>query len=198
MKAYKIFLIVSLVVAATASFNSVTAQTLNDDVQSNINPKQQLIVNILKQEIQSNKSFADDADAIKAALSYASMYDMVAPDDCYKYTPLLVNALNSNALLSNYYNIQGNYGYSFITVENNKPVVTTYNFYENTDEAGNPRGLSPSVTIRKYNALQKLESAQAEDYIKNNFCVPLNQILDQNGNLPIPQLLNILHQRFSR
>ena len=157
-----------------------------------------MIVNLLKQEIQSNKAFAKKAESIQYELNNASENDIIAKD-CYKYTPLLVNALNRNELFLDYYNIQGNFGYSFKRIGNNQSETTLYNFIEKHNmDTGLFIETIPSVAIYGENSTQELGGDEAKEYIQNNFCTPLNQILEQNGNLPIPQLLNILSKRFSR
>lgn len=198
MKALKISLILGLLIATGAYFNDGIAQTFGGtQAEKQISPRLNLIRTLLLKEITDNKAFSQDAEAMRATLRDASEDDSIG-GNCYKYIPLLVEAVNSNALLSTYYNVQGNFGYSFVIVENNKPKIIKFNFYEVRDDAGNISGISPSVNVRQYNSVQEVSGLQAQTYINNNYCKPLNQILDQNSNLQISQLLGILKQRFSK
>lgn len=191
MKKLKIGLILVIVAIMPLAFNSIA------QITPKISRNQGIVRDLLKLEIKNNKAFNQDAEAINYVLDEASISDAIGPD-CFKYTPLLLNAINSNELLASYYNIQGNFGYSFVKIENSKPVLITYNFYESYNNDGDFSGLIPSVTIRNYDSQQNMESVAATDYIVHNYCEPLNAILNQNQNLPIPQLLGILKQRFSK
>ena len=198
MKALKISLILGLLIATGAYFNEGIAQTFGESqAEKQISPRLNVIRTLLLKEITDNKAFSQDAEALRIALRDASEDDSIG-GNCYKYIPLLVEAVNSNALLSIYYNFQGNFGYSFAIAENNKPKIVNFNFYEVRDAEGNLTGMSPSVTVRQYNSIQEISGQQAQTYINDNFCKPLNQILDQNPNGQISQLLGILKQRFSR
>lgn len=200
MKALKKILFLGLIVIATASFNNVIAQTFNNEniqAQSAIGPRYKLILDLLKEEVKTNKAFYQYAQKINEDIEQTLEFGE-GNDDCSDYVPLLMEGLKQNAKLAEYYYVQGVYGYKFDISENNKILSVTYNFQSVFDENGTFTKELYNIDIVGDNTQQKLESAQAENYIKNNFCVPLNQILDQNRNLSIPQLLNVLKNRFSR
>lgn len=196
MKIFKTLIIASVIMAFSIFFNDSIAQMLSSNTaEETLPPRQQLVVNLLKQEITQNKAFAKDKDAILETLSYASREDAIG-DQCYKYSPLLVNALNSNATFVNFFDIQGNYKYAFKKNSATKDEID-FSFYEWYDE-GEFVGTMSSVSLHEGRYIHELENKDAIDYITENYCDPLNQALDQNKNLTEPQLLAVLRQIFSK
>ena len=82
-------------------------------------------------------------------------------------------------------------------MDNTKPIITAFNFYEWYDN-GSLEGILSSVNIYGSGIEKNIENEEAVNYILDNYCKPLNQILDQNPNRPISQLLEILRQYFSK
>jgi len=198
MKALKISLLLGVALVAGVCFNDSIAQTFSNSESENdyssISARQQLVVDLLRQEIRENKALTGDAANIDYELKFASSQDQIATD-CYRYTPLLVNIIDRGKSFISYYNLQGNFGYTF---ENKDKTSINFNFYQRFNENGNFDKQVPSVTFRKGNNSKEIEGREAVNYITNNYCQPLNQILDQNSNQPIPQLLQILKQHFSK
>ena len=196
MKALKIFSTFTAVILMSSVFSNGIAQTFGDSKNAEetyISPRQKLIIELLKAEMKTNTELKGYADAINEELNNASEYDYI-DTDCYKYTPLLVDAVNSKAKFINFFYIQGNFKYSF---EIDSSRTEAFNFYE-WYEDNKLIGLLPSVSINGNGIAKNFEDEKATDYISKNYCQPLNRILDQNKNLSIPQLLSILRQRFSK
>ncbi|MBQ8464527.1 MAG: hypothetical protein IJ545_00795 [Alphaproteobacteria bacterium] len=199
MKALKISLIFGLLIIGGTYFNNSIAQTFGDAENNEMPPisvRQQLIVDLLKKEIKSNPDFLQSANAIQENLDAASIDDEIGPN-CYKYSPLLVEAVNSKTSFIDFFYIQGNFKYSFKQMDNTKPIITAFNFYEWYDN-GSLEGILSSVNIYGSGIEKNIENEEAVNYILDNYCKPLNQILDQNPNRPISQLLEILRQYFSK
>lgn len=196
MKALKISLVLGLILAVGTYFNNSIAQTFghNESEMPTISSRQKLTVDLLKLEIANNEDFTEDKANINYELDFASKEDEIS-SNCYKYTPLLINAINSNEKRVTYYNLQGNFGYTF---ENANKNSINFNFYEYYNDNGTFDKLITSITIQKDGINYQIDGPKAIDYIVDNYCKPLNQILDQNSNRPIPQLLEILKQRFSK
>lgn len=195
MKTLKFLWISCLVVLSVVLFNNVSAQTFSESSQ--VSPLQKKVIDLLKQEVIEDRAFAEDAESLSFLLNDVSAQDAIS-QDCFEYTPLLVNALDTNKVFISYYNIQGNFGYSFAEIEDGKPVVISFNFYEGAvADNGNSFTLVPSVKIRKHNFQRELENAEAKNYIVNNYCKPLNDLLSKNAHLQNSQLLPILKQSFS-
>lgn len=193
MRKFKFIALFCMIAAGYAFYNQTNAQFENSTLSPRINQIKQL----LKQEIASNSLFADNKDALDYTLNNSDDNDLIATD-CPKYAGLLYYSMNTNALFVNYYNIQGNFGYEYSFVENNKPTLISLNFYEMYDDNGNFQGLTPSVKLINYNQIRTLEDGEAIDYITTNICQPLNRFLDTNGNAPSPDVLNKMKQYFTK
>jgi len=196
MKKLKVCLVLAVTVGVLFAIKGSIAQTFGNSKEKEYNTTstQKIIVELLRQEIKENSAFIKDADNINYELNFASERDAVAPE-CFKYTPLLVDAVNAKMTFSSYVNIQGNFGYTF---EGEDKTSVNFNFYEQNDEEGNFSELVTTVSIQKSSLNRELNGDEAVKYINDNYCEPLNTILDQNKNLPIPQLLKILKQHFSK
>ena len=197
MIALKISLLLGAALVACVYFNDGIAQTFSNNESENayypISARQQLVVDLLRQEIKENPEFSEYAEAINEQLNQASEDDLAGPE-CYKYTPLLVEAVNSKDKFIDFFYIQGNFKYTFDTPQNILKTFTFYEWYEN-DEL---EMLVPYVDIKENNTEKNLRNMDAINYIVDNYCKPLNQILDQNSSRSIPQLLQILRQYFSK
>lgn len=183
------------------AFNSI-AQTLSSDENGSgykvtIGPKQKLILELLKQQLKDDKEFGKDADAIVEALDESRGDDEIGPE-CYTYTPLLIESLSENAKFESFFNIQGNFRYSFSSNNGEQDILKTYNFYKHYLDDSDVMGITPMVAIKENGFERVINNPDASIYVYNNYCEPLNAILDQNKNLPVPQLLGILKQRFSK
>lgn len=198
MKALKICSILTAAVIASSAFSSSIAQTFSSQGknENNISPRQKLVIELLRAEIKDNPEFKGFEQEINTQLDSASQRDSVNNGECYKFMPLLVEAVNSNAKFIKLFDIPGRVLYEFRETKNNEKVTKLFSFYERYED-NEFLDLISIVDIegRTNNNMDFEESA---NYIINNYCKPLNKILDQNNDMPVPQLLDVLRQRFTK
>lgn len=192
MKILRISALFGLLAGVAIFYHSSQAQVL----QSQLPNRPTLIKNLLMQEITQNPLFADNRESIQYVLENSKETDLIGPD-CPKYAPLLVHSVNQNALFDNYYNIQGNFGYRFAFVVNNRPQLINYNFYSLYD-GDNYQGTQTTIQITQNNNLKTLDNNAALAYIMENICTPLNKYLDQNANEVPSNLLSKLKTYFTK
>ncbi|MBR1605517.1 MAG: hypothetical protein IJ660_05380 [Alphaproteobacteria bacterium] len=196
MKILKISALVGLLSGAAVFYHTSNAQIL----QSQVPPRTALIKNLLLQELSQNPLMAEDRESLKYALENSNEADLIGPD-CPKYAPMLVHAVNQNALFDNYYNIQGNFGYKFAFAVNGRPQLINYNFYSLYDTSADEEkflGTQTTIKISQDKMLKTLENNQALAYIMENICTPLNKFLDQNSNEAPTTLLSKMKMYFTK
>ena len=196
MKIMKLSALASLITGIAVFYHSSNAQILQTRTVSRVD----LIKNLLLQEVSQNPLMAENLESIKYAIENTDETNLIGPN-CPKYAPMLVHAVNQNALFDNYYNIQGNFGYKFAFAVNNRPQLINYNFYSmyNTNsEESKFVGIKTTVAITQSRTVKQMENDQALAYIMDNICTPLNQFLDKNGNEPPASLLNKMKTYFTK
>lgn len=194
MKKSTIFAALCIATAGVVWYNNTQAQNFNT---STLDARSTQIRNLLLEEIKNNPIFNNSRDALQFALENSDGDDLLAPE-CPKYAGLLFNAVNQNALMTNFYNIQSNFGYSFVTIQKGKPVMTTYNFFSAYNDNGTFAGIKPSITTTSYTSEQTIQQTEANNYVINNICRPLNEFLSSQGNGASGTILNKMRSAFTK
>ena len=94
MKKLKVCLVLAVMAVMPFMFSDSIAQTFagaESQPQVKISPRQKLVIELLKQELKTNKELSEDATSINEAIDESYGDDEIGPD-CYTYTPLLVEA----------------------------------------------------------------------------------------------------------
>ncbi len=194
MKFMKFIALVALSVGGVAFYQSSHAQQMQPQTISNA----ALIKTLLSQEIKENPVFEGNRESIQYVLDNSGNDALIAPD-CPMYAALLVHSVNQNALFDTYYNIQGNFGYRFAFVENGKPKLVNYNFYEVYDsDADRLLGHQTSITVTAFRVHNELDNAQSVKYIVDNICTPLNRFLAQNAGATPSEMLSKMRLYFTK
>lgn len=192
MKFMKFIALVALSVGGIAFYQSSHAQQMQPQTTSNV----ALIKTLLSLEINENPLYADNRESIQYTLDNSGEEDLVGPD-CPMYAPMLVHAVNQNALFDTYYNIQGNFGYKFAFVENDKPKLVNYNFYDQMGEGGSS-GKLITITVAQARSLNNMEGTPALKYIVDDICTPLNRFLAQNAGAAPADILAKMRLYFTK
>lgn len=192
MKFIKFSVLVALLVGSVALYQNSQAQQMQENLSSSV----ARIKDLLSREIKENPVFEGNRESIQYVLDNSGNDALIAPD-CPMYAALLVHAVNQNALFDTYYNIQGNFGYKFAFVENGKPKLVNYNFYEQMGEGGS-RGKMITITVAQARSLSNMEGTPALKYIVDNICTPLNRFLAQNAGAAPADILAKMRLYFTK
>lgn len=194
MKFIKFSVLVALLVGSVALYQNSQAQQMQENLSSSV----ARIKDLLSQEIKENPVFEGNRESIQYVLDNSGNGALIAPD-CPMYAALLVHSVNQNALFDSYYNIQGNFGYKFAFVENGKPKLVNYNFYEVYDSgADRLLGHQTSITVTAFRAHNELDNTQSVKYIVDNICTPLNRFLAQNAGAAPAEILAKMRLYFTK
>lgn len=195
MKVIKVFSVIALLIFVQAALSAGIAQTFSGQ-ESYVGEREKLIVELLKEETKNNPAFSEFAGEINEDLDATLEYGQ-GDEPCSSYAPLLIEGLESGTKLSEYYTIKGIYGYTFEKERNMSPVSIGYNFNDIFNSDGTFIKEEYRVVITQNNIKKELQGEEAASYVEDNFCKPLNKILEENKNMPVDQLLTILKREFS-